>query len=105
MRWKLLSMEKAMNNPQKATKPEVPMSVMDAIYHRRAVRDYTPRTIGQAVIRKLLDAAVHAPTAMHEEPWSFAVIQDRTLLNRLSDSAKERVRNEAQASDSHHAKR
>jgi len=97
-------MEKAMNNRQKAVKPEVPMSVMDAIYHRRAVRNYIPRTIARAVIRKLLDAAVHAPTAMHEEPWSFAVIQDKALLSRLSDSAKERVRSEAQGSDSHHAK-
>ena len=93
-----------MNNRQKAVKPEVPMSVMDAIYHRRAVRNYIPRTIARAVIRKLLDAAVHAPTAMHEEPWSFAVIQDKALLSRLSDSAKERVRSEAQGSDSHHAK-
>jgi nitroreductase len=94
-----------MIKPPKAAKPEVPMSAMDAIYHRRAVRDYTPQTIDQAVIGTLLDAAVQAPTAMHEEPWSFAVIQDKNLLNRLSDSAKERVRNEAQGSDSHHAKR
>jgi len=93
-----------MIKPPKAAKPEVSMSAMDAIYHRRAVRDYTPQTIDQAVIRTLLDAAVHAPTAMHEEPWSFAVIQDKNLLNRLSDSAKERVRNEAQGSDSPHAK-
>src|SRR5271157_3105450 len=98
-------MEKPMAKPPKTAEPEVSMSAMEAIYHRRSVRDYTPLTIEQAVIRTLLDAAVHAPTAMHEEPWSFAVIQDRTLLNRLSDSAKERVRNEAQASDSHHAKR
>jgi len=41
---------------------------------------------------------------MHEEPWSFAVIQDRNLLNRLSESAKERVRNAARGSDSDHAK-
>jgi nitroreductase len=80
------------------------MSTLDAIYHRRSVRNYTPRTIDQAVIRTLLDAAVHAPTAMHEEPWSFAVIQDKNLLNRLSDSTKENVRNEAQGSDSPHAK-
>jgi nitroreductase len=93
-----------MTKPPKAAKAEVSISAMDAIYHRRAVRNYTPRIIGQAVIRALLDAAVRAPTAMHEEPWSFAVIQDRNLLNRLSDSAKERVRSEAQGSDSHHAK-
>ena len=80
------------------------MSAMDAIHHRRAVRDYAPRAIGRAVIRALLDAAVRAPTAMNEQPWSFAVVQDRSLLNRLSDSAKESVRREAQGSGSRHAR-
>jgi nitroreductase len=64
------------------------MSAMDAIYHRRAVRDYTPQKIDQTVIRTLLDAAVQAPTAVHEEPWAFAVIQDKDTLNRLSDDVK-----------------
>jgi len=80
------------------------MSALDAIYGRRSIRDYLPRIIDQAAIHFLLDSAVHAPTAMHEEPWSFAVIQDKNLLNRLSESAKERVRSEAQGSDSYHAK-
>jgi nitroreductase len=62
---------------------------MDAIYHRRAVREYAPEKINEAVIRKLLDAAVHAPTAIHEEPWAFAIIQDQALLKRLSDNVKE----------------
>ena len=97
-------MEKTMTRHPKAAKPEVSLSVMDAIYHRRSVRNYAPQTIGQDVIHVLLDAAVHAPTAMHEEPWTFAVIQDRNLLNRLSESAKESVRREAQGSDSDHAK-
>jgi nitroreductase len=93
-----------MTNPQKSTKTEVSMSAMDVIYHRRSVRNYTPWTIEQTVIRTLLDAAVHAPTAMHEEPWSFAVIQDKKLLDRLSESAKKLLHNEAQGSDSHQAK-
>ena len=93
-----------MTNPPKAATPEDSMSVVDAIYHRRSVRNYTPWTIDKATIRTLLDAAVHAPTAMHEEAWSFAVIQHKDLLNRLSDSVKERVRSEAQGSDSQHAK-
>jgi len=93
-----------MTKDPKAAKSEISMSAMDAIYHRRSVRNYAPLTIGQDVIRALLDAAVHAPTAMLEEPWSFAVIQDRNLLNRLSESAKESVRSQAQGSDSDHAK-
>ena len=88
----------------KAANPKVSVSVLDAIYQRRAVRDYTPRPIDQAVIHALLDAAVQAPTAMDEEPWSFAVIQNKNLLNRLSDRTKELVRDEARGSDGHHAK-
>src|ERR1035437_10648369 len=78
-----------MTNQQTTTPPEPAMSAMDAIYHRRAVRDYAPQKIDQAMIRSLLDAAVHAPTAVHEEPWAFAVIQDKNILNRLSDTVKE----------------
>jgi nitroreductase len=80
------------------------INTMDAIYNRRAVRDYTPQKIDRDVINKLLDAAVHAPTAMNEQPWGFAVIQDINLLNRLSDTAIALVRSEAQTSGSREAK-
>ncbi|MHB8347352.1 MAG: nitroreductase family protein [Acidiferrobacterales bacterium] len=78
-----------MTKPPETTKPESTMNLIDAIYHRRAVRHYTPRAVSAGAIRALLDAAVQAPTAVHEEPWAFAVIQDRNLLHRLSDSVKE----------------
>ena len=67
----------------------VPMTILDAIYRRRAVREYTPDKVDPAVIHALLDAAVHAPTAMHEEPCAFVVIQDKNTLNRLSDNVKD----------------
>lgn len=41
---------------------------------------------------------------MHEEPWAFAVIQDKTLLDQLSEDAKELVWEEARTSNSHAAK-
>jgi nitroreductase len=77
-----------MNSLAGAMLPVAAMTVLGAIYHRRAVRDYAPDSIDSAVVRALLDAAVHAPTAMHEEPCAFAVIQDKKILNRLSDSVK-----------------
>ncbi len=94
-------MEKAMTSSQK-TEPS--LSAMEAIYHRRAVRDYLPQKIDHEVISMLLDAAVHAPTAMHEEPWSFVVIQNQDVLNRLSDKAKAMVNDEAKGTDPRHAK-
>jgi len=67
---------------------ELERGTLETIYHRRAVRSYKPDKLDEATIRKLLDAAVQAPTAMHLEPWAFVVIQDRALLARLSDKAK-----------------
>jgi nitroreductase len=85
-----------MSNPNNNNRSEASTSVMEAIQQRRSVRDYTSQTIEKNVIQTLLDAAVHAPTAMDEEPWSFAIIQDRKILDRLSESAKKLVRHEAQ---------
>jgi nitroreductase len=64
------------------------MTVFEAIARRRAVRAYQPDPIDEATVRELLKEAVRAPTAMHAEPWSFVVIQDRALLRRYSELAK-----------------
>lgn len=62
--------------------------ILKTIYARRSVRAYAPTALDSATIQTLLDAAVHAPTAMHEEPWAFVVVQNHELLQRLSDLAK-----------------
>lgn len=70
------------------TKPGVALSAMDAIHGRRSVRAYTPQKLDQATIHTLLAAAVRAPTAIHEEPWAFVILQDADTLKRVSDHAK-----------------
>jgi len=64
-------------------------AVLDAIYARRSVRGYSGQKLTEATVRELLAAAVRAPTAIHEEPWQFLVVQDDATLRRLSDRAKE----------------
>jgi nitroreductase len=58
------------------------------IYRRHAVRAYKPEVVDEWTVRVLLDAAVHAPTAMHEEPWRFSVVQDPAILRKISDRSK-----------------
>jgi nitroreductase len=67
------------------------MSVLDAIYARRAVRAYAPDPVDEETVRALLAAAVRAPTAVHLEPWAFVVVQDRARLARYSERAKQIV--------------
>jgi nitroreductase len=64
---------------------------MQAIYERRAVRAYTARKVEPEVVRRLIDAAIQAPSAMNRQPWAFAVIQDERLLQRISDRSKQLV--------------
>ncbi len=63
-------------------------AIFEAILVRRSVRSYAPDEVGRSTIQTLLEAAVRAPTAMHEEPWAFAVVQNRPLLKHISDLAK-----------------
>jgi nitroreductase len=67
---------------------KIDMSIFEAILSRRSVRQYRSRQVSQETIRILLEAAVRAPSAMHQEPWGFLVVQDRKVLQKLSDISK-----------------
>jgi nitroreductase len=64
------------------------MEVFEAIHGRRSVRAYTGEPVDDARIRRLLQAAVQAPSATNAQPWSFAVVQDQATLRRYSDRGK-----------------
>lgn len=65
-----------------------PITVMEAIYSRRSTRDFTDEIVDSELLTTLFNAAVQAPTAMHEEPCVFSVIQDTGLMHRISQDAK-----------------
>jgi nitroreductase len=64
------------------------MDISEAIYHRRSVRTYTPAIVTRELIDALVAAAVHAPTAMHLQPWAFIIIEGRNVLSLYAERAK-----------------
>jgi len=64
------------------------MNVLEAIQGRRATRSYLLKQVSEKSVHQLLDAAVQAPSARNLQPWSFVVIQDKTLLKAISEQAK-----------------
>ena len=72
------------------------LTVLDAIEHRRSIRSYAGVMLDVSTVLALLRAAVRAPTAMHNEPWMFVVVQDRGALKRYSDAAKTALLDEAE---------
>jgi nitroreductase len=74
-----------MNKPDLAHSGKI---LLQALQSRHSVRAYVPNLLDAATVQALLDSAVLAPTAMHEEPWAFVVVQNKQLLKQLSDQAK-----------------
>jgi nitroreductase len=64
------------------------MDLKEAIYTRRAVREYTTEPISENVIRELIDAAVQAPSAVNAQPCSFCVVRGKAVLATISREAK-----------------
>jgi nitroreductase len=67
------------------------MDIMEAIYHRRAVRSFTAEPITKEMLRSLIDAAIQAPSAINLQPWRFAVVQRHQVLQRIATSAREHL--------------
>jgi nitroreductase len=53
------------------------MEVFEAIKARRSVRSYTPEPVPDEVLRRLLEAARLAPSAMNYQPWRFIVVRSQ----------------------------
>ncbi len=77
------------------------MSVHDAIHYRRSTRQYVAQAVTEKQVHTLIDAAIHAPSAMNRQPWAFVVIQRPALLKQISDAAKDHL---LQISDESHHK-
>jgi nitroreductase len=64
------------------------MDINEVISARRSTREYKNQVVDEATIRRLIDAATRAPNAVNQQPWTFTVVRDQTLLNQVSRDAK-----------------
>lgn len=60
---------------------------MNAIFQRRSIRKYTDQDVSHESIKKLLAAAMSAPSAGNERPWHFIVVKDKERLAQLSNAS------------------
>jgi nitroreductase len=65
-----------------------PLPLKDVLYQRRSVREFTREPVTHADVDQLVEAAIQAPSAMNEQPWSFTVVSDKALLSKISSKAK-----------------
>jgi len=59
------------------------MDTLKAIHTRRSIRQYQDQPIEEELVRKLLAAAMAAPSACNQQPWEFIVITEKELLEKI----------------------
>ena len=59
--------------------------VLDNIMTRTSIRDYTQQKVEKEKIETILRAGMAAPTARNCQPWSFVVIDNEEMLQKLPD--------------------
>lgn len=60
------------------------METTEAIRTRRSVRRYQDIPVSRDTIEALLEAAIHAPSAMNKQCWRFVVVTDKEKIIQLS---------------------
>lgn len=59
------------------------MDLFEAITTRRSIRSFIERDVPDAMIDRLLGAAMLAPSAGNQQPWRFIVVRDRGKLDQI----------------------
>ncbi len=60
------------------------METIKAIMTRRSIRNYTTKQVSKPQVKKLLEAAMNAPSACNQQAWQFIVVSDRDILNAIT---------------------
>lgn len=67
--------------------------ILRAIKNRRSIRQYKAEPIGDAELQTIMEAAVYAPSAMNQQKWHFTVVQNREMLAKMNNIARENLLN------------
>jgi nitroreductase len=55
------------------------MDVMEAVNQRRSIRAFKPDPVPAGTLRKIVEGALHAPSASNSQPWELAVVSGAKL--------------------------
>ncbi|WP_224240963.1 nitroreductase family protein [Hyalangium gracile] len=66
-------------------------SFLDLLSLRRSVRAFTAQPVPRAVLERLMQAAVTAPSPTNRQPWRFAVVTKSTLRQRITEAVRLRA--------------
>lgn len=59
-------------------------TILDAIYRRRSIRDYTSEPVALEKLREIVRAGSWAPSGLNNQPWRFVIVTARGTIDKLA---------------------
>ncbi|MBA3029320.1 MAG: nitroreductase family protein [Desulfobacteraceae bacterium] len=63
------------------------MDIFENIMSRRSVRDWEDKPVPDEMVKKLLAAAMQAPSARNQQAWQFIVLNQREVLDQVAQTS------------------
>lgn len=63
------------------------MDVFEAIENRRSIRAFFEKPVREEQVKRLIEAAINAPSAGNIQPWEFIIVRDPEMKQKLSLAA------------------
>jgi nitroreductase len=64
--------------------------VLEAIFARRSVRQYTDDPVSKQDVHAILEAGRWAPSGLNNQPWRFAVVRDSKVKDEVAKQTRYR---------------
>ena len=61
------------------------IGLFEAMYTQRALRHLKPDPIPDELIKKVIDAGIHAPSGGNQQRWAFVVIKDPEVKRKMAE--------------------
>ena len=58
--------------------------VLDAIYRRRSIREFTDKEISSEQLHEIVRAGIWAPSGLNNQPWRFVIIKNPDIKEQVA---------------------
>jgi nitroreductase len=67
------------------------MDLLEGIYTRRSIRQYTDQPVEQKHLLEIIKAGTWAPSGLNNQPWRFVIVREKKARVKLAKFTKYRV--------------
>ena len=67
------------------------MDLSELLIKRRSIRNFKDNSLRLELINNIISDSILAPSAGNEQPWQFIIVNNRKMINQISDECRQSI--------------